>query len=340
MGRFLSERTQFRRVPPFAGVIEYHRDGSQPYTLAMLQGFVPNEGDGWQWTMEELDRYYERSAHLPFPSASDTGQSWIELSERETLPEARDHLGIYLESAALLGRRTAEMHLALASDTQDPDFAPEPLAIDALRVLSAELREHGALVFDSLKENLPRLPDEIVELAGLALSRRRRCLDRFKGMDSLEMQTRVARIHGDYHLGQILRTKNDFVILDFEGEPGRPLEERRRKHSPLKDVAGMLRSFSYAAYAGLLNYDRRRPDYFETLEPWARLWEQSTAAEFLRAYRNVAGIEAFIPPDRLAFSKLLDAYLLDKALYELRYEMNTRPNWVRIPLWGILSQRV
>jgi maltose alpha-D-glucosyltransferase / alpha-amylase len=154
------------------------------------------------------------------------------------------------------------------------------------------------------------------------------------------MHTRVARIHGDYHLGQILRTKNDFVILDFEGEPGRPLEERRRKHSPLKDVAGMLRSFSYAAYAGLLNYDRRRPDYFETLEPWARLWEQSTAAEFLRAYRNVAGIEAFIPPDRLAFSKLLDAYLLDKALYELRYEMNTRPNWVRIPLWGILSQRV
>lgn len=329
---FLSERTAFGQLPPFAGSLEYRREGGEASTLAMLQGMVRNEGDGWKWTLEELDRYYEYCARIPFPGGDESP-----LTESQVQELAREHLGIYLGSATVLGRRAGEMHLALASDTQDPAFAPEPLAPDDLRALAAEFRENAAHVFDALKENLAKLPDEVVEQAGLALSRRRRYSERFSGLAKLDMVAQRTRIHGDFHLGQTLRVKNDYVILDFEGEPARSLAERRAKHSPLKDVAGMLRSFSYAAFAALLNYNTRRPEYFKTLEPWARLWEQATAAEFLREYRQVTETAAFLPQDDHAFQTLLDAYLLDKALYELRYELDNRPNWVRIPLWGILS---
>ena len=145
------------------------------------------------------------------------------------------------------------------------------------------------------------------------------------------MGGRRIRVHGDYHLGQVLRVKNDYVILDFEGEPTQPLADRRIKHSPLKDVAGMLRSFSYAAYAALLNYAARRPEAVDQLEPWARLWEQSTCAEFLRAYRETIAPGNLLPESPTEADSLLRAYLVDKALYELCYELDNRPNWVRIP---------
>jgi maltose alpha-D-glucosyltransferase/alpha-amylase len=148
------------------------------------------------------------------------------------------------------------------------------------------------------------------------------------------MQT---RIHGDYHLGQVLRTKSDFVILDFEGEPARSLQERSAKQSPLKDVAGMLRSFSYAAFASLNRYTAHRPQDAGKLESWSRLWEQSITGEFLKAYREVVGQSPIVPSEPAAFRSLLGAFILDKAFYELVYELNNRPAWVRIPLQGILS---
>ena len=147
------------------------------------------------------------------------------------------------------------------------------------------------------------------------------------------------RVHGDYHLGQVLRSRGDFVILDFEGEPARSLLERRAKQSPMKDVAGMLRSFSYAAYTGLMRMLTRRPGDAERLEPWARLWEQAACSAFLRTYRltmKAAG-GSMVPVDQEAFEQLLEIYMLDKALYELMYELNNRPAWVRIPLAGILA---
>ena len=167
-----------------------------------------------------------------------------------------------------------------------PAFAPEPLTAQDIDGLRQNLLEHAAAAFDALKENLPHLPDGAVELAGLVLSRRRRVLDRFRRLEGGEIHALRTRIHGDYHLGQVLCVKGDFVILDFEGEPARSLEERRAKQSPLKDVAGMLRSFSYAAFSALMQYSSRRPGDFEQLEPWARLWEQSVGAAFLRAYRE------------------------------------------------------
>jgi maltose alpha-D-glucosyltransferase/alpha-amylase len=246
-------------------------------------------------------------------------------------------VGIYLESAATLGRRTAELHLALASTTDDPGFVPEPLTAQDFEALLMDLHQHASSVFDLLKERVSYLPDEVVEIAAAVLSKRRRILDRFSGLRSSNLRTQRTRIHGDYHLGQVLKVKTDFVILDFEGEPARSLAYRRAKQCPLKDVAGMLRSFSYAAYASLINYTARHSEDVARLEPWALLWERSSAAEFLRAYRETTQGAEFLPVNGIDFRKLLDVFLLDKALYEVLYEMNSRPAWLRIPLLGILS---
>jgi maltose alpha-D-glucosyltransferase / alpha-amylase len=176
-------------------------------------------------------------------------------------------------------------------------------------------------------------------MSGLVLSRRRRVAERLGRVGDPSPSRLRTRVHGDYHLGQVLRTRGDFVILDFEGEPARSLDERREKQSPIKDVAGMLRSFSYAAYSGLMRVLVRRPGDADRLEPWARLWEQSVCSSFLRAYRltmKAAG-GGVVPAEAEVFEHLLEIYVLDKALYELAYELNNRPAWVRIPLAGILA---
>ena len=340
IGQYLSEKSNFNQIPPFAGSIEIDglaaTDGKLA-NLALLQGLVANEGDGWRWTLEELDRYYEACASLPFPEKlSGQVQGPLELSENPPTQVALDHLGLYLEAGAILGRRTAELHLALATPTDDPAFAPEPLTDVDLNAQFAGIRQHASSVLDVLKERLSYLPDEVVEVAASVLSRRRQILDRFGPLDGDFPPIQRIRIHGDYHLGQVLRVKTDFVILDFEGEPARPLAVRRSKQCPLKDVAGMLRSFSYAAYAGLLNYTARHPEDLTRLEPWAQLWERSAAAEFLRAYHEAAQGTDFLPPGNADFRKLLNVFLLDKALYEVLYELNSRPEWVRIPLLGIM----
>jgi maltose alpha-D-glucosyltransferase/alpha-amylase len=189
---------------------------------------------------------------------------------------------------------------------------------------------------------MARLADDAtVDIAARILSHR---LDLFARAAALNTKALTAtppgqriRIHGDYHLGQVLRSHGDYVILDFEGEPAWPLAERRAKQSPLKDVAGMLRSFSYAAYAGLNAYISRHDRDIHTLEAWARLWQNAVSAEFLRAYRTSIAANPHLIPQPPQAQLLLNAYLLEKALYELLYELNNRPAWVRIPLAGILA---
>jgi len=340
IGRYLTEKARFDRVPPFAGSIEYEplADG-EPSALAMLQGLIANEGDGWKWTLEELARYFETCAPLPFPEDLRADlEAPIELPRRPPLQLARDHVGTYLDSALTLGRQTAELHLALASAMDDPAFDPEPLTAGDLQVLLAGLHQHACRVFDVLKEHVAKLPDEVVEIAAAVLSHRTRILDHFsEALQPKIFQIGRIRIHGDYHLGQVLRVKTGFVILDFEGEPARPLADRRAKQCPLKDVAGMLRSFSYAAYSSLINYAARHAGAIASLEPWARLWERCVATEFLRAYRETIRGARFLPENADDFRKVLDVFLVDKALYEVLYELNARPSWVRIPLMGIMS---
>jgi maltose alpha-D-glucosyltransferase / alpha-amylase len=339
IGRHLTEKTSFDRIPPFAGSIELEQGaGTEPTTLAMLQGLVANEGDGWKWTVEELDRYFETCAPLRFPehASAELGDP-LELSGHPATQVARDYLGIYLDAASTLGRRTAELHLALAAPSDDPAFAPQPVTPEDFQGVLLDFHQHASRVLDVLKERVSYLPDEVVEIAAAVLSRRRRILEHFEALKSNGFRTQRTRIHGDYHLGQVLRVKTDFVILDFEGEPARSLAYRRAKQCPLKDVAGMLRSFSYAAYASLTNYTARHPEDVARLEPWAQLWERSAAAAFLRAYRETAQGAEFLPADSSDFQKLLDLFVLDKALYEVFYELNARPAWVRIPLMGIMS---
>jgi maltose alpha-D-glucosyltransferase/alpha-amylase len=339
IGQYLTDTLKFDRVPPFAGSIEYLPTANgASVTLAMLQGLVANEGDGWAATIDELDRYYEACAAATLPTNINSELvSPLDLAERGVSQLARDHVGIYLDFAATLGRRTAELHLALATPTDDPAFAPEPVTTADLQAQLADVRRQASTTLEVLRQRLPQLPDGVFELAASVLSRRRQILDHFRALALDGVQTQRIRIHGDYHLGQVLRVKTDFVILDFEGEPARSLAYRRAKQSPLKDVAGMLRSFSYAAYASLINYTTRHPEDITRLEPWTQLWERSAAAAFLRTYRETTHGAEFLPSTTAELRKLLDVYLLDKVFYEVLYELNNRPAWVRIPLMGMAS---
>lgn len=339
IGQYLTENTSFDRIPPFAGMLRYlSRDGTEPRTLAMLQGLVKNDGDGWKWSLAELDRYYEIVCGKAFPAEA-TGEleKALEHSDEPPPPLARDYVGEYLNSAAILGRRTAELHLALAAPTADPRFTPEPLTSNDLESLLIGIRQHGSDVFRLLEEQIRYLPEAVGEIAASVLSHSERILDCFAGAGSEGWRSQCIRIHGDYHLGQVLRTQNDFVILDFEGEPARSLAERRQKQSPLKDVAGMLRSFSYAVYAALIHFSERRSHNFSELLAWAQLCELSAVRAFLHSYRQTTAEAEFLPRKSADFRKLLNIFMLDKALYEVRYELNSRPTWVRIPLLGILS---
>jgi maltose alpha-D-glucosyltransferase/alpha-amylase len=229
------------------------------------------------------------------------------------------------------------LHLALASATEDSAFAPEPINAEELHALTSRIRQRASQVFDLLKDRMPQFSDDVLEAAAAVLSRRSRFLEHVEGFKPETYQVWRIRVHGDYHLGQVLRVKTDFVIVDFEGEPARPLAERRAKHCPLKDVAGMLRSFSYAAYSSLINYATRRASDIDKLEPWAQLWERAVSAEFVRAYRETAHGAKFLPVEDVDFRSLLNVFMVDKALYEVLYELNARPAWVRIPLMGVMS---
>ena len=333
IGRFLTEVAHFPRIATFLGQIDLKTE-PESTTIAMLQQLIVNEGDGWEWTLEELARFYESVAGCPAPPEAEPAT----LLSKGTIPaEAEEKAGLYLAAAALLGKRTAELHLALAIETHDPAFQAEPftaedLALDARRI---DLQIHRTL--DALRAGMAKLTDLTADDAATILSRRIELFARAHDITEATPSGKRIRIHGDYHLGQVLRAHNDFVLLDFEGEPARSLAERRRKQSPLKDVAGMLRSFSYAAYSGLDQYVQRHPDAQRSLESWARLWQVAACSAFLNAYKQTTAADSQLLPEPTQAQALLNAYLLEKALYELLYELNNRPTWVRIPLIGILS---
>jgi maltose alpha-D-glucosyltransferase/alpha-amylase len=256
-----------------------------------------------------------------------------------------------MQAAALLGRRTAEMHLALATPTSDPAFAPEPFTGEDLARDAQRIDAQITSTLEALKIKLSTLKDLTSDDAALLLSRRIDLFARANAITAATAGGQRIRIHGDYHLGQTLRTdatdgstpdSGDFVLLDFEGEPARLLAERRQKQSPLKDVAGMIRSLSYAAYSGLYDYlashpEQARGPQVESLTGWAVLWQNSVSSEFLGAYRETIAMNPQLLPAPQQAQALLAAYLLEKALYELLYELNNRPSWLRIPLAGILA---
>jgi maltose alpha-D-glucosyltransferase / alpha-amylase len=339
IGRFLTEKTRFSAIPRTAGSILYLRRNTEPITLAILQQLVPNNGDCWHQAIDELERFFDRARMLhngPDESALEN-HSWLELVGSDPPPGVLKEIGPYLQVACTLGERTADLHLALAKEKKDPAFAPEPMTAADLGVLAAGIGREGRQALAALREKLDRLPETLRPSARTVLNEGHNLLKQWEELPSMKIKTAKIRCHGDYHLGQVLRAESDLVIVDFEGEPARPIAERRAKQSPLKDVAGMLRSFSYAAYAGLFAYTQHRPLDLEILNPWAELWQRWTAVFFLKEYLATAEAPDFLPADPDQFSTLLQFFMLEKTFYELIYELNNRPDWVRVPLEGILS---
>jgi maltose alpha-D-glucosyltransferase/alpha-amylase len=344
IGRFLTERARFPHVPALCGALEYRGPGEddEPATVAVLHQLVPNEGDAWNHALGSLGRYYERLLsegegldpdveHLP---------PLLRLAEAEPSPLAEDLMGDYLDLAELLGRRTAELHGALASDMTDPAFAPEPITAHYQRALYQGMRATARRRLRELRRSARSLSEPARALADEVLAREGEAVAHFEAVIAGRVRASLIRGHGDYHLGQVLYTGNDFVLIDFEGEPARPLSERRIKRVALRDVGSMLRSYDYAAEVGRLDVAGRGlveqdSEAYAALARWAAFWQRWVGAAFLRGYLDAAKPPFATTPEETA--QLLPAYLLDKALYEIAYELGSRPELVDVPLRGVIT---
>lgn len=338
IGRFLT-RKGFGNMPPVAGALEYHVGREEPDTLAILQGFVANQGDAWDYTRDSLHRYFERVIEAGSDEPATLARESLVAMTQKALPaEAAERIGAYLESVRLLAQRTAQMHTVLASETEDKRFTPEGFSKLYQRSLYQSMRSLTLSVFAQLQKQRRRLSEPLQAAADRVLERKPVILDSLRSLTDQKISAKRLRCHGDYHLGQVLYTGKDFYIIDFEGEPARPVSERRIKRSPLRDVAGMLRSFHYAAYS-VLSVEQQRGLFLEKdrrfAESWADYWVQWVGAVYLHHYMNEAATGEFLPRTPQETQILLQAFLLEKAVYELGYELNNRPDWLEIPVKGI-----
>jgi trehalose synthase-fused probable maltokinase len=322
---FLTRQASFPSAPRLAGAIVYE-GGGEPVTLALLHEFVPNQGDAWTAVVERLVEYYGAAIE-------GRGEESPDPVFARALAAADAH------EAARIGALTARLHRALASAPPGEALAPEPIDARDVATWSDEMLAQRRQASDALAAALQGLPSSLRETAQRVIGDANRLEDGLRGLDALAAgEVMKVRIHGDYHLGQLLRTADGYAILDFEGEPARTLAERRRKQCVLKDVAGMLRSFTYAAHVALarrLESSRGEARVAERLRPWAQAWEEGMRTAFLDAYlAEVAreGGSRLVPAEREQFDRVVRVYELDKALYELRYELSHRPAWVSVPL--------
>jgi len=339
IGRFLTEQTEFRRIPLLAGGLELRSRHREPVTIGVLHQFVAGEGDAWSLALNALGQYFERAlvSSAPPNEAELAPVGLLDLAVQEPPARIEELTGPFLAQVRLLGERTAEMHVALASSTEHPAFVPEPFTALYRRSLYQSARSAVRTTFDLLRRRLPTLADPLQHQARSLIGLEELLLRRIRAVTDRKLVATRIRIHGDYHLGQVLYTGRDFVILDFEGEPSRSISERRFKRSPLRDVAGMIRSFEYAAAYGLLHGPTREEDA-PALAPWARLWRRWASVRFLQGYLGIAAGAGFLPPNPDDLRAMLELYLMDKTVYELRYELNHRPEWVGIPLQALLRR--
>lgn len=334
--RFLSESTSFRNAPKYAGSVEYLDNDGGTYVFGLLQEKVENQGDSWVMTIDSVGRFYERvmtsARKEKLPKL--IHKSSITFEETPELVQEYIGRGFY-ERVVRLGQRTAEMHLALASDKLNPAFAPEEFTANYQRSLFSTLKKLTRDRFKLLEDSLSKLSNEAQEIAKEVLAKEDQVLECFSEIYQTRIPAIKTRIHGDYHLGQVLFTGKDFVIIDFEGEPGFSFSERRLKKNPLKDVAGMMRSFHYAAFGKILLNENYRQQDREFLDQWAEQWQHYVSRFYMGAYMEKMGMgKVLIPENEI----LLRVYLMEKAIYELGYELNGRPDWVIIPLKGIYYQ--
>jgi len=334
-------RRGYRHVPEPLGTLSYEGPGFAA-TLGLAQRFVPSEGTAWDVTVDLLERSCERARSagtfrsLPPESEGDV----LDASSERVPPAIQPLIEPYAELATLLGVRTAELHVALASDPSSPGFAPEPFTSVDVAAMVGAARDRVGGAFDLLSNQLSTLPDHLQALARKALAYRSVLEGHLDALESREVHARKIRCHGDYHLGQVLYGAGAVTILDFEGEPAQTLDVRRRKRSALYDVCGMIRSFHYAATLARQGEGARQDDPF-SLQSWTEAWYHWTSARFLRAYldatRDHPGGAAFVPSSTDELRMLIRLHLIEKCSYELAYELNNRPAWVGVPMAGLLS---
>ncbi len=288
--RYFARTGSFPHTPPLVGVLEYQPEAGEAMTVGLAREFVRGEGDAWRLTLDTLRRFFDQVLTGAFgPLDLETGpRSVVELSEQDVPQRVLEVLGAYLETARLIARRTAEMHVALAAEVDDPAFAPEPFTVMYQRSLYQSMRTQIRKVLERLRQRLEALPDALHDPARQILQGEEAYLRLARRI--LEKVTAVRiRCHGDYHLKHLVSTGNDFLIVDFEGEADRPLNHRRRKRSPIRDLGSLHRSLQDAAQAALTQGNLRAEDV-PTLRPWARFWQRWASVVFLKEYRNVPGL--------------------------------------------------
>ncbi len=316
-GRFLTDIVPFPNIAPLLGAVEFEAGDGTRVALAIVQGYRANQGDAWTYTIDYLKRFLGDA---------------LSKAEQEA-PTAELH-SAYLLRIYTLGTRTAELHRAFGKTSGDPAFDPEPTTSADLSAWMTQVLREGELTLNRLKRRRRDLPPVLQEPAQRLLAAGERLGDRISP-DLSGLCAAKTRYHGDYHLAQVLVAENDFVLIDFEGEPARTLRERRRKHSPLRDVAGMLRSFNYAASSALAAATAERSHGLDRLAPLAQEWERVTANAFLTGYRAAIGDCPSYPTRCEHAQALIELFTLEKAFYELRYELDNRPEWIAVALQGL-----
>jgi maltose alpha-D-glucosyltransferase/alpha-amylase len=342
MLRFL-QKAGFAHGPQLAGALEYQQPRhKEPMTLGILRGRLSSEESAWKHALDALGRYFEKAlaSQAPAPAVATSTRALLQAMDQTPAPPATDLLDSFQESARLLGQRTAELHLALASDKDDPAFQPLPFTGHYQRSIYQSVRNSARRVFQVLRRSQAGLPPRALEHVQQVLDLEEPLLQRYSAVLRQRIIAERIRIHGDYHLGQVLYTGRDFVIANFDGDMTRPLGERRLKHSPLRDVAAMLRSFYYVAHQVLVGHGPGivvRPPDLAPLEPWARLWYLTVGSSFLHAYlAEVTGAD-FLPEARSEVELLLDIFLLDKSVHEVGHELELRIDWLEIPMRSLVQ---
>ncbi|HXH51347.1 MAG TPA: putative maltokinase [Terriglobia bacterium] len=317
MGRYLTDVADYHNTPPLLGSIEQFDSNGQPTALAVMQGFIANQGDGWSFTLAHLKNLF--SGILQGAADERSNGSYTALAER-------------------LGVRVGELHQAFAIESGDLDFQPEPVTAADVTGWKRQIQSEAETTFGLLANSESMLPPGQHARVQALLDQRERLLGLVAGFElATGSATMKTRFHGDLHLGQVLVAEDDFYIIDFEGEPARPFAQRRAKHSPLRDVAGMLRSFDYAAWSALFDAGAGDVDQVKRLEKPAVDWKREASGAFMQGYRKTIEGCSSCPAEPDTFARLLDLFILEKALYEIRYELANRPSWLRIPVEGIMS---
>lgn len=341
MVQFLSKH-KFKNMPSFAGSIDFREGKKSPVTICLLLGYITHQNDAWDYTLDSLSQYFEGalSNGLAKEKIPLRKGSMLDAALEEPTELAKDLMGTYLASVGRLGEITAQLHRVLASQPDDKLFGVVPFDPHYQRSLYQSIRGLASRTLKALKRSLDGLPKTDKKLATRVLGQEKKINQVLDELLEDDIEAIRIRCHGDYHLGQILHTGKDFFVIDFEGEPSRHWSARKLKRSPLKDVAGMLRSFHYAIYATLgsdRTKDLKTRENQSALEKWARYWYQWVSGKFLDAYQQEDKDGILLPKNKRQREGLLGALLLEKCIYEIMFELEHRPYWVRIPLQGILE---